>query len=197
MATTTLSTYRGRRTLPLYLLLSFRALARKADRLYHLLGYVCGLELLLLGFFITYQVVARKLDWPQAPGHPGHERLCPGDGRHVGIGLRSAVRCPCTHRRPASLYGGQSESAGRLDSPIRPGVLRLCHDLEDVENVISDYQNGVTTNDYPLTPLFIPKTVVAVGFSLLVVTTGQMMLSMIAERVLPKLHKAMGGEEIE
>ena len=63
--------------------------------------------------------------------------------------------------------------------------------------MISDYQRGAVTNDYPLTPLFIPKAVVAVGFTLLVVTAGQMMLSMIAERWLPHLHRAMGGGDLE
>ena len=53
MAATSLSTYEGRRTPALYMLLAFRAISQKADRLYLLLGYVCGLELLLLGFFIT------------------------------------------------------------------------------------------------------------------------------------------------
>ena len=56
---------------------------------------------------------------------------------------------------------------------------------------------NVTTNDYPLTPLFIPKIVVAIGFTLLVITAGQMMLSLLTESWLPKLHRAMGGDEIE
>ena len=48
-------------------LLSTRMITEKLDKMYFFLGYVCGVELLLLGFFITYQVVARKLDWVQAP----------------------------------------------------------------------------------------------------------------------------------
>ena len=62
------TTYTGRRTPALYLLLAVRALSGKADTLYKYLGYLCGLEILLLGFFITYQVAARNLDWPRAPG---------------------------------------------------------------------------------------------------------------------------------
>ena len=68
MAATGLSSYTGRRTFALYLLLGFRSVSRKADRLYFVLGYICGLELLLLAFFITYQAVARRLGWVQAPG---------------------------------------------------------------------------------------------------------------------------------
>ena len=54
MAAISLSTYTGRRTPALYLLLALRAVTKKADILYKYLGYICGLELLLLGFFITY-----------------------------------------------------------------------------------------------------------------------------------------------
>ena len=65
------------------------------------------------------------------------------------------------------------------------------------EKVISDYQKGVVTIDYPLTPVFIPKIVIALGFTLLVITALQMMLSMLAEKWLPILHKAMGGDDID
>ena len=197
MAATTLSTYRGRRTLALYLLLSFRAVARKADRLYYVLGYVCGLELLLLGFFITYQVVARKLDWPQAPG----TQVMSGYVLAMAAtwGLAYALRSGAHVRIDVLLpyMGTKVRALADWMALLGLGFFAYVTTWKMWENVISDYQNGVTTNDYPLTPLFIPKTVVAVGFSLLVVTTGQMMLSMIAERALPRLHKAMGGEEIE
>lgn len=197
MAATTLSTYRGRKTLPLYLLLGFRAVARKADRLYYLLGYVCGLELLLLGFFITYQVVARKLDWPQAPG----TQVMSGYVLAMAAtwGLAYALRSGAHVRIDVLLpyMGAKVRAIADWIALFGLGFFAYITTWKMWENVISDYQNGVTTNDYPLTPLFIPKTVVAVGFSLLVVTTGQMMLSMIVERALPRLHKAMGGEEIE
>ncbi|MCS5581603.1 MAG: hypothetical protein NZ837_13855, partial [Gammaproteobacteria bacterium] len=49
----------------------------------------------------------------------------------------------------------------------------------------------------PLTPLFIPKIVVALGFTLLVITAVQMMLSMITESWLPRWHKKLGGDEIQ
>ena len=65
------------------------------------------------------------------------------------------------------------------------------------EKVISDYRQGTLSIDYPLTPLFIPKIVIALGFTLLVITALEMMLSLIAERWLPRIHKAMGGDDIE
>ena len=65
------------------------------------------------------------------------------------------------------------------------------------EDVVKDYRGSVVTTVYPLTPLFIPKLVVAIGFTLLVVAAAQMMLSIIAERWLPRLHEALGGDDID
>ena len=197
MASTSLSDYTGRRTPALYLLLAFRAAARKADRLYLFLGYVCGLQLLLLAFFITYQVVAQKLDWARAPGTDAMS----------GYVLAMAATW-------ALAYSLRSDAHVRIDV-LLPYMGRRVRAIADWlalfalaffggvtgwkmwESVISDYQRGAVTNDYPLTPLFIPKTVVAIGFSLLVITAAQMMSSMIAERWLPRIHRAMGGDEIE
>ena len=197
MASTRLSDYTGRRTPALYLLLAFRAAARKADRLYLFLGYVCGLQLLLLAFFITYQVVAQKLDWARAPGTDAMS----------GYVLAMAATW-------ALAYSLRSDAHVRIDV-LLPYMGRRVRAIADWlalfalaffggvtgwkmwESVISDYQRGAVTNDYPLTPLFIPKTVVAIGFSLLVITAAQMMSSMIAERWLPRIHRAMGGDEID
>ena len=55
------------RTIPLNLLIFMRNFTRAADRVYYVMGWICGMELLLLGFFITYQVIARKVGWVQAP----------------------------------------------------------------------------------------------------------------------------------
>ena len=65
------------------------------------------------------------------------------------------------------------------------------------ENVINNYERGVVTNDYPLTPLFIPKIVVSLGFTLLCLTALQMMYSMVAEGLLAYWNRQRGGEEIE
>ena len=197
MASTSLSVYSGRRTPALYLLLGFRAATRKADRLYFILGYICGLELLLLAFFITYQVVAQKLDWVRAPGTDAMS----------GYVLAMAATW-------ALAYSLRSDAHVRIDVllPYMSPRIRAIADWlalfavaffgyvtawEMWESVIHDYQRGVVTYDYPLTPLFIPKAVVSVGFTLLVITAAQMMLSMIAERWLPRIHRAMGGDEIE
>ncbi len=191
------SPYTGRKTPALYLLLGFRKVAQKADRLYFILGYICGLELLLLGFFITYQVIAKTLGWPRAQGTDAMS----------GYVLAMAATW-------ALSYSLRSDAHVRIDvllPHMSPRIRAVADWLALLavaffgyvtawkmwENVISDYERGVITTTYPLTPLFIPKTVVAIGFTLLVITAAQMMLSMIAERWLPRIHKAMGGDEIQ
>ena len=47
--------------------------------------------------------------------------------------------------------------------------------------VLKNYDKGAVANDYPLTPLFIPKIVVAFGFAFLGFTGLQMMFTMLAE----------------
>jgi TRAP-type C4-dicarboxylate transport system permease small subunit len=196
VAATSLKGYNGVKTPALSALLTFRAVTRQADRLYFFLGYICGLELLLLGFFITYQVVARKVGWVQAPGTDAMS----------GYILAMAVTWAFSY----SLRSGTHVRIDVLLPYLNPRLRAIADWLalfavgffgaviawKMWERVISDYDRGVVPLDYPLTPLFIPKIVVALGFSLLVTTALQMMLSMIAESALPRLHRMMGGEDI-
>ena len=179
------------------LLYGIRAITRVTDKIYFIMAWVCGLELLLLGFFITYQVIARKLGWVMAPA------------TDVMSGYVLAMAATW-----AFSYSLRSGSHVRIDVllPYMSKNIRAIADWTAVlavaffayittwkmwGNVVDNYTRGVVTNDYPLTPLFIPKIVVALGFSLLVITAVQMMLSMITEAWLPRLHKKLGGDEIE
>ena len=187
----------GPMTPALRVLQAFRAAARTADRLYYALGYLCGIELLLLAFFITYQVVARNLEWANVRGADSIS----------GYVLAMAATW-------ALAYSLRSGSHVRIDVllPYMGPRLRAVADWLALlavaffgyviawkmwDSVIDDYQRGVVSTDYPLTPLFIPKAIVAAGFTLLVVTAAQMMLSAIAERWLPRIHVAMGGGDLE
>ena len=179
------------------LLYGIRAITRVTDKIYFIMAWVCGLELLLLGFFITYQVIARKLLWVMAPA------------TDVMSGYVLAMAATW-----AFSYSLRSGSHVRIDVllPYMSKNIRAIADWTAVfavaffayvtalkmwGNVVDNYTRGVVTNDYPLTPLFIPKIVVALGFTLLVITAVQMMLSMITESWLPRLHKKLGGDEIQ
>jgi TRAP-type C4-dicarboxylate transport system permease small subunit len=197
MASEAQAGYQGKATVASNLLYGIRAITRVTDKIYFIMAWVCGLELLLLGFFITYQVIARKLDWVMAPA------------TDVMSGYVLAMAATW-----AFSYSLRSGSHVRIDVllPYMSKNIRAIADWMAVfavaffayvttwkmwANVVDNYQRGVVTNDYPLTPLFIPKIVVALGFTLLVITAVQMMLSMITESWLPRLHKKLGGDEIQ
>jgi TRAP-type mannitol/chloroaromatic compound transport system permease small subunit len=61
--------------------------------------------------------------------------------------------------------------------------------------VLKSYEIGAVTNTYPLVPLWVPQTFVAIGFSMLAFTAIHMMLDMIFETLLPVWHRAQGGTE--
>ena len=197
MASEAQAGYQAKATVASNLLYGIRAITRVTDKIYFIMAWVCGLELLLLGFFITYQVIARKLLWVMAPA------------TDVMSGYVLAMAATW-----AFSYSLRSGSHVRIDVllPYMSKNIRAIADWLAVlavaffayitawkmwANVVDNYHRGVVTNDYPLTPLFIPKIVVALGFSLLVITAVQMMLSMITESWLPRLHKKLGGDEIQ
>jgi len=197
MASEAQAGYQAKATVASNLLYGIRAVTRVTDKIYFLMAWVCGLELLLLGFFITYQVIARKLLWVMAPA------------TDVMSGYVLAMAATW-----AFSYSLRSGSHVRIDVllPYMSKNIRAIADFVAVfavaffayvtalkvwANVVDNYHRGVVTNDYPLTPLFIPKIVVALGFTLLVITAVQMMLSLITEAWLPRLHKKLGGDEIQ
>ncbi len=197
MASEAQAGYQAKATVASNLLYGIRAITRVTDKIYFAMAWVCGLELLLLGFFITYQVIARKLLWVMAPA------------TDVMSGYVLAMAATW-----AFSYSLRSGSHVRIDVllPYMSKNIRAIADWVAVfavaffayitawkmwANVVDNYTRGVVTNDYPLTPLFIPKIVVALGFTLLVITAVQMMLSMITEAWLPRLHKKLGGDEIQ
>ena len=197
MASEAQTGYQAKATVASNLLYGIRAITRVTDKIYFIMAWVCGLELLLLGFFITYQVIARKLLWVMAPA------------TDVMSGYVLAMAATW-----AFSYSLRSGSHVRIDVllPYMSKNIRAIADWTAVfavaffayvtalkmwANVVDNYTRGVVTNDYPLTPLFIPKIVVALGFTLLVITAVQMMLSMITESWLPRWHKKLGGDEIQ
>ena len=197
MASEAQAGYQAKATVASNLLYGIRAITRVTDKIYFIMAWVCGLELLLLGFFITYQVIARKLLWVMAPA------------TDVMSGYVLAMAATW-----AFSYSLRSGSHVRIDVllPYMSKNIRAIADWTAVfavaffayvtalkmwANVVDNYTRGVVTNDYPLTPLFIPKIVVALGFTLLVITAVQMMLSIITEAWLPRLHKKLGGDEIQ
>jgi len=182
----------------LSLLTSIRAMTTILDRIYLAMGYTCGGVFLLLSFFITYQVIARKLRL--------FDIMAPGMDQISGYALGFAATW-------AFSYALRTGSHVRIDVllPLMPRPLRFLADLLALAAigffasvaawrlwvmVLKSYELGATTNTYPLTPLWIPQTFVAIGFSMLGFTALQMIVTGLAEAFLPRMHLMMGGTEI-
>ena len=179
------------------LLQGMRTSTRYLDRVYLVMGWVCGLELLLLGFFITYQVVARKVGWVQAPATDvmsGYV-LAMAATWSFSYSLRSG-----SHVRIDVMLPFMGANTRRVADLAALGAVAFLASITAWKmwvTILNNYERHVVTNDYPLTPLWIPKIVVGVGFAALGFTAIHMMLALLAEWILPRLHKRMGGGELE
>lgn len=196
MSTISRTTYTGRRTPALYLLFAIRAFTGKADTLYKYLGYLCGLELLLLGFFITYQVAARNLDWPRAPGTDVMSGYILGMAATWGLAytLRSDANVRIDVLLP--LMGPRVRAIADFAAVMGLAFLAYIVTWKMWGDVVTSYQLNQYSNDYPRTPLFFPKAFIAAGYSLLLLAALQMLLSTLAEKSLPTIHRIMGGADI-
>jgi len=159
------------------------------------MGYLCGTMFLLLALFITYQVIARKFDMVMAPG----------------MDLMSGYTMAMASTWAFS-YALRTGSHVRIDVllPFMSTTVRWWADQAALASIVffisvtayktwfmvmKSHEIGAVTNTYPLVPLWIPQTFVAIGFSMLAFTAIHMMIDKIAEATLPVLHLKQGGTE--
>lgn len=184
------------RSSALTLLTVMRAITRTLDRVYLGMGYLCGTMFLLLALFITYQVIARKYGVIMAPG------------MDIMSGYTMAMASTW-----AFSYALRSGSHVRIDVllPFMSTRVRWWADQAALGSIVffigvtswktwvmvmKSYDIGAVTNSYPLVPLWIPQTFVAIGFSMLAFTAVHMMIDLVAEAVLPVVHRWQGGTEV-
>ena len=182
-------------SIALRLLFASRSITVVTDRLYLGMAYLCGILLLLLGLFITYQVIARKAGFIMAGG----------TDQMSGYVLALAATWGFSHALRTGTHV-------RIDVvlPFMPKKLRAVADwvalgsiafLASVTSwkvwvmVLKSWSIGAVSNTYPLTPLWLPQSVIGIGFSILAFTSIQMMVNNLGEGFLPWLHKLMGGTE--
>ena len=159
------------------------------------MGYLCGMMFLLLALFITYQVIARKVGWIMAPGMDlmSGYTLAMATTWAFSYALRSG-----SHVRIDVLLPFMSPKVRWLADQAALGSIVFFIGVTSWKTwvmVLKSYEIGAVTNTYPLVPLYIPQTFVAIGFSMLTITAIHMMANMIAEALLPILHKMQGGTE--
>ena len=183
------------RSSALTLLTAMRAVTRTLDQVYLSMGYLCGTMFLLLALFITYQVIARKFNVVMAPG------------MDLMSGFTMAMASTW-----AFSYALRTGSHVRIDVllPFMSPRVRWWADQAALASIVffvsitawktwvmvlKSYEIGAVTNTYPLVPLWVPQTFVAIGFSMLAFTAIHMMIDKIAESTLPVLHLKQGGTE--
>ena len=179
----------------LSLLNGMRALTRSLDRVYLSMGYLCGTMFLLLALFITYQVIARKLGGVMAPGMDlmSGYTMAMASTWAFSYALRTG-----SHVRIDVLLPFMSTRVRWMADQVALGSIVFFISITSWKTwvmVLKSYDIGAVTNTYPLTPLWVPQSVVAFGFSMLALTAIHMMLNMIAEAILPVLHRMQGGTE--
>ena len=183
------------RSSALTLLTAMRSVTRILDRVYLSMGYLCGTMFLLLALFITYQVIARKFNVVMAPG------------MDLMSGFTMAMASTW-----AFSYALRTGSHVRIDVllPFMSPRVRWWADQAALASIVffvsitawktwvmvlKSYEIGAVTNTYPLVPLWVPQTFVAIGFSMLAFTAIHMIIDKIAEAALPVLHLKQGGTE--
>ena len=183
------------------------------DYVYRAFGYICGTLLLLLGIYITYQVIVRKLGGPGL----GNQELVGGYvlafagtwafsySLRTGSHVRIDVLLPLFSRIHPYLRSVADWLA--LGSVGFFGLITAIKSWEEVaeSRCIRTNQEGMCepalANTYLigdfLPELWMFQMIVAVGFTMLAFTSFQWMLSMIARGMLEIWHKSAGGDVAE
>ena len=183
------------------------------DYVYRIFGYICGTLLLLLGIYITYQVIVRKLGGPVL----GNQELIGGYilafagtwafsySLRTGSHVRIDVLLPLFSRIHPYMRSVADWLA--LGSVGFFGFITAIKTWEEVaeSRCIRTNQAGecepALANTYLignfLPELWMFQLIVAIGFSMLAFTSFQWMLSMILRGLLEIWHKSSGGDAAE
>jgi len=183
------------------------------DWVYRVFGYICGTLLLLLGIYITYQVIVRKLGGPVL----GNQELVGGYilafagtwafsySLRTGSHVRIDVLLPLFSRIHPYLRSTADWLA--LASVGFFGLITAIKSWEEVaeSRCIRTNSEGMCepalANTYLignfLPELWMFQMIVAVGFTMLAFTAFQWMLSMLVRGLLEIWHKRQGGDVSE
>ena len=161
-----------------------RSLLQAVDRLAVAFGYLAGGMYVVLAFFITYDVLARK--WGARLGLPTTQVTDEISGYMLALaatwGLAYALRCG-SHVRVDVLFP-------YLTRRLRTGVDFVAFVLMAVfaavvswkiwALVADSWESGLRSSTYLLTPLYVPQLILGVGFSLLALSAALIAVAMLA-----------------
>lgn len=161
-----------------------RAIPQAVDRLSVGFGYLAGAMYVVLAFFITYDVLARK--WGAFLGLPTTQVTDEISGYMLALaatwGFAYALRCG-SHVRIDVVF---PYLAPRLKALVDVTAFALMTLFAAVVAwkiwalVADSWQSGLRSSTYLLTPLYVPQIILGVGFSLLALAAACMALALLA-----------------
>ena len=164
-------------------------LRRGLDLLFTATGYLAGALYLVLAFFVTYDVLARK--WGSYLGLPTTRVTDEISGYMLALaatwGFAYALRTDA-HVRIDVLFpymGRRLRAAVDFVSLLLMAVFAAVISWKIWALVLDSLETGIRSSTYLLTPLYIPQGILGVGFSLLVLAAVFMALAILAGWELP------------
>ena len=176
-----------------------QTVGRVLDLLFTGTGYLAGALYVVLAFFVTYDVLARK--WGSYLGLPTTRVTDEISGYMLALaatwGFAYALRTDA-HVRVDVLFpymGRRLKAAMDFIALLLMALFASIISWKIWALVVDSLQSGMKSSTYLLTPLYIPQGILGVGFSLLAVAAVFMALALLAGWELPA--KAPGLESHE
>jgi TRAP-type C4-dicarboxylate transport system permease small subunit len=160
------------------LLQRIQAYRERLDRFLIQTGYLSGAFFALTAFFITYDVLARK--WGYLLGLPTTRVTDEISGYILALagtwGMAYTLRTGSHVRIDVLLPFMRPKLRLLMDvvANVLMGFFALVVSWKSWYLVVDSIDTGITSSTYLLTPLYIPQTILALGFSLLTLTSFAM-----------------------
>jgi TRAP-type mannitol/chloroaromatic compound transport system permease small subunit len=161
-----------------------RAIPQAVDRVSVALGYLAGGMYVVLAFFITYDVLARK--WGSYLGLPTTQVTDEISGYMLALaatwGLAYALRSG-SHVRIDVVFPYLTPRLRRVADFLAILLMALFAAVVSwkIWALVADsWQSGLRSSTYLLTPLYVPQIILGVGFTLLALAAVCMALAMLS-----------------
>jgi TRAP-type mannitol/chloroaromatic compound transport system permease small subunit len=154
------------------------------DRLFVGTGYLAGGMYVVLAFFITYDVLARK--WGTALGLPTTQVTDEISGYMLALaatwGLAYALRSG-SHVRVDVIFPYLAPRLRAVADVLAMMLMALFAGIVSwkIWTLVADsWQSGLRSSTYLLTPLYVPQLILGVGFTLLTFAALCLAIAMLA-----------------
>ena len=173
-------------------------LGRLLDRVFTWAGHLSGWLFLILAFFVTYDVIARK--WGVYLRLPTTRVTDEISGYILALaatwGLAYTLRTDAHVRIDVLLpyLSDRWRAVADCLALILMGCFAGLISWKIWVLVLDSFESGIRSSTYLLTPQWIPEGILGIGFSLLTLSSAAMALSMVVEWVSFGLHFSRARE---